>query len=688
MKKTLSVLLSILMMLSVITPFSAIAEEKAVTVQYSVYDGYYTFKPQNVTVSSDLSKKYKDQIGYDDEKEYPTVLDATIAAHIAMFGEDFTSSDYFTCNSSGWIKSAFGKSTSAVSYRLNGQSCYNFSEEIKANDYIEFDFYQDDLGYSDLYVDFDKREVTTTVGTTVSITAKYDGYDASFQQISGFATNLNIIDFSNKSYGKTNSNGVFSFTPVKAGVYELTAVEDINGTKIFAPYCKITVKENNLYAEATNDIQDEVAYLNINPTLATSVDAYTLSRANALQSVTFLGTVKQSLITNKGKIKIVNSKKEKVEDATTYAAIINILVNEDTDPTSFGGYDIVKAFESLTDKTVTNPYYYRVIIEACKNINNDNLAKEYIDKLIKENYTMGKGMNYWGYSCDNTAMFLTAIAPYKDDYKAYVEDAIKVIDSYTTSKGCFYNDTYTDISPDSTAVALMAYSAIGKYDMANFLYRCLMDGFESKTDNGVIVLNGSNNDYATKEALLALTYFDATKVKHTNIVTDDSVKATCITEGKTEGKHCKDCGEIFVAQKVIKALGDEGHNPVVSVKAKSATHFATGKTAEYKCSVCGKVTTKSKSVAKKKATISKLSAGKKSFKITTKKVDKATGYQIQYSTNSSFKNAKSYKTKYTTKTISKLKAKKKYYVRVRAYKKSNGKTTYSSWSASKTVKTK
>ena len=50
------------------------------------------------------------------------------------------------------------------------------------------------------------------------------------------------------------------------------------------------------------------------------------------------------------------------------------------------------------------------------------------------------------------------------------------------------------------------------------------------------------------------------------------------------------------------------------------------------------------------------------------------------------------KNKTTSKKISKLKAKKKYYVRVRTYKtvKVNGKNTkiYSSWSKAKTVKTK
>ena len=42
----------------------------------------------------------------------------------------------------------------------------------------------------------------------------------------------------------------------------------------------------------------------------------------------------------------------------------------------------------------------------------------------------------------------------------------------------------------------------------------------------------------------------------------------------------------------------------------------------------------------------------------------------------------------TSKNITKLKAKKKYYIRVRSYKKVGKTTYYSGWSKAKTVKTK
>ena len=96
--------------------------------------------------------------------------------------------------------------------------------------------------------------------------------------------------------------------------------------------------------------------------------------------------------------------------------------------------------------------------------------------------------------------------------------------------------------------------------------------------------------------------------------------------------------------------------------------------------------------------LSKLKARKRGFSIKWKKQGRQTsGYQIQYSTSSKFarKSTKSIllkSNKTTSKVISKQKAKKKYYVRIRTYKtvKINGKTTklYSKWSKVKLVETK
>lgn len=78
-------------------------------------------------------------------------------------------------------------------------------------------------------------------------------------------------------------------------------------------------------------------------------------------------------------------------------------------------------------------------------------------------------------------------------------------------------------------------------------------------------------------------------------------------------------------------------------------------------------------IATKKATIKKLTPKKMALKVTWKKVSGAKGYEIKLATNKKFtKNKKTVKVKKgsaTSKTIKKLKSKKKYFVKIRAYKK-------------------
>ena len=92
-----------------------------------------------------------------------------------------------------------------------------------------------------------------------------------------------------------------------------------------------------------------------------------------------------------------------------------------------------------------------------------------------------------------------------------------------------------------------------------------------------------------------------------------------------------------------------------------------------------------------KQEIQKLTAKSKAFFVDWEQKGSATGYEIQYATNSKFTSAKKVtitNNKTDTKTISKLSGKKKYYVRVRSYTTVKGTKYYGAWSASKSVTTK
>ena len=98
-------------------------------------------------------------------------------------------------------------------------------------------------------------------------------------------------------------------------------------------------------------------------------------------------------------------------------------------------------------------------------------------------------------------------------------------------------------------------------------------------------------------------------------------------------------------------------------------------------------TVKVKAPSKVKLTSAKNGKGKKLI-VKWKKVTGAKGYQLQYAMNKKFKKKKSVQTKKTKYTIKKLKKKKTYYIRVRAYKMNGKKKVYGKWSTVKKVKIK
>ena len=96
--------------------------------------------------------------------------------------------------------------------------------------------------------------------------------------------------------------------------------------------------------------------------------------------------------------------------------------------------------------------------------------------------------------------------------------------------------------------------------------------------------------------------------------------------------------------------------------------------------------------ATQKLRVKKLVSKRKAIVVYWDKIANVSGYHIQLATDKKFKkNRKSVivaKQNASKKTVKNLKAKKKYFVRVRAYKTVNGKKVYGKWSKVKSVKTK
>lgn len=139
-----------------------------------------------------------------------------------------------------------------------------------------------------------------------------------------------------------------------------------------------------------------------------------------------------------------------------------------------------------------------------------------------------------------------------------------------------------------------------------------------------------------------------------------------------------------------KALKEKGGWLYIKGNGKYKLYAQSKNTKSYKVTV---LSDKISSVNTKKHTVKAKSTKKKAVKVTWKQIYKdVTAYEVQYSTSNKFskKTTKTVVVKgkgNTSKTISKLKSKKTYYVRVRAYTdQTNNEKLYTTWS--KTVKVK
>lgn len=334
--------------------------------------------------------------------------------------------------------------------------------------------------------------------------------------------------------------------------------------------------------------------------------------------------------------------------------------------------------------------------------------EKYISSILSSNRAEEGGWidpSPWGsgVDVDTTAMTIVALAPYYNsdsEVKAVVDDAVEYLSTRVDEEGRVGGAWGSN--SNSTAVTIWALCALGIDPAKDSRFtnngNTIVDGMYSyMLDDGSFGYqdNSTSNLMATQqcyEAMIAIDRLNSGKCSFYNFASDDhkwvhkEVKATCTNSGY-EADVCASCGaEKSGTHQSTSALGHKYEHKKVAAKIGIA-----GKTYD-KCRVCEKVANTKTIAALKPAapSITKLSGTRKAF--TAKWSKKSyTGYEMRYSRYSSMKNPKTLRftsSKTVSKKVTRLKAKKRYYVKVRSYKTVNGKRVYSSWSSKKSVKTK
>lgn len=176
-------------------------------------------------------------------------------------------------------------------------------------------------------------------------------------------------------------------------------------------------------------------------------------------------------------------------------------------------------------------------------------------------------------------------------------------------------------------------------------------------------------------------------VKETETTTSAVAETTTTATAETTTTAAAETTTPAVAETTTVATA-ETTTPAVAETTTPAVAETTTTTAKTTTvaptpTTTAKVTTTQKPTAQKVSVgntrITKIVKTKKSAKVIYKKIAKVSGYQLQLSRSSKFKKAVTKTTKKVSYKFKKLKANKRYYVRVRGYVKTSNGTTYGKW---------
>lgn len=713
-KRLLSLLLALTMALSLATTGAWAADQDSIRVTVTIANQGAIAVGKNNTLMARVPVTVTDR-NQDGKFTYD---EAMTAAHKAYYekGEAGFAMKGNSC------EMLWGNETTSLGfYRNNTMTGYINGESVEDNDDLTAFVYQDQKNWSDQYCFFDQTTVTVKSGESLTINLKGVGFDENWNTVSSPVKQAGLGVY----YGGTfrtrnvstdaNGNGTISF--YKAGTYVLSAKKD--GAYLIPPVCIVTVTGQAPPVSQTKEVTNAIStcvngYQSIKYTKPTYEETtcsfgsewVMLARLRALKGNEgwtrksadishYLTSVKAAMKSKK------LSKDAKINDIER---VIITLTALGYDASNFNGQNLTAW---LYQNQKWDNYSPNLMIWSLIALDSGNYtaAKGYreglIAQLVKYQHTSTGGFFFstaWpADDVDMTAMAMIALAPYKNSNakaKKMYNAGWKFIQSKADDQYNYGGDSYDPCS--TNAYVVIAKCATGQTggDLDATVAWMLKNYLGKKGFN----LNGEYNGMSTYQGLLAMDAYQrasagATKLFDVkwpaNPITVKNVTKTASTKAQTVklGAKAKESAKLSYksSSKSVK-VDKNGKVTIAKNFVGKATITITSKvTKNYKATT--KKVTVTVNPAGTKLTGVKNYKGKK-LKAYWKKNTKVTGYQIQYSTSSKFKSAKTVTVKgykSTSKTITKLTKNKKYYVRVRTYKTVSKVNYYSSWSNVKSI---
>lgn len=344
------------------------------------------------------------------------------------------------------------------------------------------------------------------------------------------------------------------------------------------------------------------------------------------------------------------------------------------------------ALKQISNLRKKGQKFDRILVCDCNNIK----------KLIGIVYALDDGETIKFTMLNKDGSYYKGFSGFKKDINTFYD---------STRKGVISPTNYKTTVKNGVAIETADIDSRLSYSFKNPYTEYLMDIIDKPTGKKILTsvvcsIKGGKGEkyYFSKEdkngnflGLYEVSYKDKTpQLKKASLKFQSSSIIKTYGSAAFTNKLTKATNGALTYQSSNRSVAVVDKNGKVTIKGVGTAKITVSakQTSKYKSS---KITYTLK-VNPKKTRITQLTAKSKGFTVKySKQSSQTTGYQVQHATNKDFKNAvlttiRSNKT--TSTTVRNLASKRRCYVRVRTYRKVDGKNYYSAWSDSKTITTK
>ena len=507
-KKILSLLLSVVMILSLAPVASFANDANAITayVNVSKYGEVLNDKANNAMAYIPIELSGKESYNLND-----------VFTELHNICYEGGSEEGYACANGDYglfITKFWNDESGYFGYQVNGgtENVSGLSYEVKNGDYIDAVIYQSAYPDTEGYAKFDKTTVDATEGDTFEITLFYvSGYDENYNMIFSPCEDATITIDGQQSEYVTDENGKVSITLNDSGKHIISAkkskiVGDNMVTAITAPVCVANVSQVSavsiVHNIAKKYIQSDLTTSGgILPWIVADLMVYEKLYPNSENKLT--DTQKQVYLD-----KIIADVKDATSPGDMAKSIIALrsmgFDARNVYTSSLEKIDVVSRLaELIEDASVANNEYTLPYVMIALSQSSDYITQQQTTYLVNCALSLSDRWQSVTYGTDALTPMLLALAPYYDgnaNVKEAVDNAVNILKEQQRSDGMI--DGWPGSEGASTGLAICGLSSLSvNADQIKNTGNSLIDGLLTDVNESY---DGFSNAFSTEQGFRGL----------------------------------------------------------------------------------------------------------------------------------------------------------------------------------------